>query len=128
MVLDAQLADTGDPDKALADVRSLLKGKPEDREVYVTAGHHVHPPQALERCRGRSQQSRAAFHQSRGQRVRLFLRGSTYEREKKFDEAEAEFKKVLAEPAERRTLNYLGYMNADRGVRSKSRSTTSSRR
>ena len=35
MVLDAQLADTGDPEKPLADVRSLLKGKPEDREVYL---------------------------------------------------------------------------------------------
>src|ERR1700734_1203687 len=35
MVLDAQLADTGDPDKPLADVRSLLKGAPEDRDVYL---------------------------------------------------------------------------------------------
>src|ERR1700675_3964526 len=35
MVLDAQLADTGDPDKPLADVRSLLKGNQEDRDVYV---------------------------------------------------------------------------------------------
>src|SRR5262249_3960304 len=35
MVYDAQLADTGEVDKALTDVRSLLKGKPEDREVYI---------------------------------------------------------------------------------------------
>ena len=35
MVLDAQLADTGDAEKPLADVRSLLKGTPEDREVYL---------------------------------------------------------------------------------------------
>ena len=47
-----------------------------------------------------------------------FLRGSTYEREKKYDEAEAEFKKILASnPQSAATLNYLGYMNADRGVR-----------
>jgi len=47
-----------------------------------------------------------------------FLRGSTYERQKKYDEAEAEFRKVLAaEPQSAVTLNYLGYMNADRGVR-----------
>jgi tetratricopeptide (TPR) repeat protein len=46
-----------------------------------------------------------------------FLRGSTYEREKKYDLAEAEFKKVLAaNPQSAVTLNYLGYMNADRGV------------
>src|SRR6202011_1579519 len=47
-----------------------------------------------------------------------FLRGSTYERQKKYDEAEAEFRKVLAaEPQSAVTLNYLGYMNADRGVK-----------
>ena len=49
MVLDAQLADTGDPEKPLADVRSLLTGKPEDREVYVRLAHHVHPVEAMER-------------------------------------------------------------------------------
>ena len=49
-----------------------------------------------------------------------FLRGSTYEREKKYDQAEAEFKKVLAaNPQSAATLNYLGYMNADRDVRAR---------
>src|SRR5437660_5691451 len=36
MVLDGQLADSGEADKALKDVHSLLKGAPEDREVYIT--------------------------------------------------------------------------------------------
>src|SRR5579862_1634607 len=35
MVLDAQLADTGEFDKAVADIRTMLKGGPEDREVYL---------------------------------------------------------------------------------------------
>jgi tetratricopeptide (TPR) repeat protein len=35
MVLDAQIADTGDPEKPLADVRSLLKGTSDDRDVYL---------------------------------------------------------------------------------------------
>src|ERR1700751_4939707 len=38
MVLDAQLADTGDYEKAVADVRQMLKGGPEDREVYLRLG------------------------------------------------------------------------------------------
>src|SRR5205823_2026651 len=38
MVLDAQLADTGETDHAIADVRAMLKGGPEDREVYVRLG------------------------------------------------------------------------------------------
>ena len=35
MVLDAQLADTGEVDSAVADIHKMLKGGPEDREVYV---------------------------------------------------------------------------------------------
>src|ERR1700688_2188176 len=38
MVLDSQLADTGEFDKAVTDIRSLLKGGPEDREVYLRLG------------------------------------------------------------------------------------------
>jgi tetratricopeptide (TPR) repeat protein len=51
-----------------------------------------------------------------------FLRGDTLQRQKKFDEADAEFRKILAsippsDPQTAATLNYLGYMNADRGVK-----------
>src|ERR1700741_2321323 len=38
MVLDAQLADTGDFDKAISDVRTMLKGGPDDHDVYVRLG------------------------------------------------------------------------------------------
>lgn len=47
-----------------------------------------------------------------------FLRGAMYEKAKKFDEAEAEFRKVLEiNPESASALNYLGYMFADRNVR-----------
>ena len=47
-----------------------------------------------------------------------FLRGSTYERQKKYDQAEETFRKVLAtDPQNAAVLNYLGYMLADRGVK-----------
>jgi tetratricopeptide (TPR) repeat protein len=46
-----------------------------------------------------------------------FMRGAMYERMKKYDLAEAEFRKVLAmNPENSSALNYLGYMFADRGV------------
>jgi tetratricopeptide (TPR) repeat protein len=118
MVLDAQLADTGDADKALADVRSLLKGTAEDRPVYVALA------QMNTRLK-RWADAEAALNKAEQLSVKpedkeyvAFLRGSTYERQKKYDEAEAEFRKVLAaEPQSAVTLNYLGYMNADRGMR-----------
>jgi tetratricopeptide (TPR) repeat protein len=51
-----------------------------------------------------------------------FLWGDLYQRQKMFDQAEEQFRKVLAvtspsDPQSAATLNYLGYMNADRGVK-----------
>ena len=44
--------------------------------------------------------------------------GAIYERQKKFDQAEQEFRKVLdVNPGNASVLNYYGYMLADRGVR-----------
>jgi tetratricopeptide (TPR) repeat protein len=117
MVLDAQLADTGDPEKPLADVRSLLKGTPEDRDVYLRLAIM---DQRLKRWSDAEEALNKAEQLSTKAEEKeyvYFLRGSTYEREKKYDEAEAEFKKVLViNPQSGATLNYLGYMNADRGV------------
>lgn len=48
----------------------------------------------------------------------FFLRGAMYERQKKFDQAETEFRKALKlNPNSASALNYLGYMLADRNVR-----------
>ena len=118
MVLDAQLADTGDPEKPLADVRSLLKGKPEDREVYLRLSimyTRLHRWSDAEDSLSKAEQLSS---KAEDKEYVYFLRGSTYEREKKYDAAEAEFRKVLAaNPQSAATLNYLGYMNADRDVR-----------
>ncbi|MGA8617705.1 MAG: tetratricopeptide repeat protein [Candidatus Sulfotelmatobacter sp.] len=117
MVLDAQLADTGDPEKPLADVRSLLKGTPEDREVYLRLAimnTRLKRWSDAEEALNKAEQLSTKADEKE---YVYFLRGSTYEREKKYDQAEAEFKKVLAiNPQSSATLNYLGYMNADRGV------------
>jgi len=118
MVLDAQLADTGDPEKPLADVRSLLKGTPEDRDVYLRLSimyTRLHRWSDAEEALNKAEKLST---KAEDKEYVYFLRGSTYEREKKFDEAEAEFKKILASsPQSAATLNYLGYMNADRDVR-----------
>ena len=117
MVLDAQLADIGDPDKPLADVRSLLKGTPEDREVYVRLAIMYTRLKRWSDAEEALNKAELLSTKPEDKEYIYFLRGSTYEREKKYDEAEAEFKKVLAaNPQSAVTLNYLGYMNADRGV------------
>ncbi len=122
MVLDAQLADTGELDKSVTDIRTMLKGGPEDRDVYLRL--------AIIYSRGKrwkdAEESLAKAEQfstkADDKAYVWFLRGDLYQKQKMFDQAEAEFRKVLAatspnDPQTAQTLNYLGYMNADRGVR-----------
>ncbi|MGE5081837.1 MAG: tetratricopeptide repeat protein, partial [Acidobacteriota bacterium] len=122
MVLDAQLADTGQIDQAVADMRSMLKGGAEDRDVYVRLGIvYTRTKQwndALQALAKAEEVSTKADDKA----YVLFLRGDLYQRQKNFDAAEIEFKKVLSmtpptDPQAAATLNYLGYMNADRGVK-----------
>jgi tetratricopeptide (TPR) repeat protein len=117
MVLDAQLADTGNPDQPLADVRSMLKGKPEDREVYLRLSIMYTRLKLWSEAEESLDKAEQLSTKAEDKEYVYFLRGSTFEREKKYDQAEAEFKKILAaNPQNSATLNYLGYMNADRGV------------
>jgi tetratricopeptide (TPR) repeat protein len=118
MVLDAQLADTGDPTKPLADVRSLLKGTQEDREVYLRLAIMDTRAKRWSDAEEALNKAEQLSLKAEDKEYVYFLRGSTFEREKKYDQAEAEFKKILiVNPQSGATLNYLGYMNADRGVR-----------
>jgi tetratricopeptide (TPR) repeat protein len=118
MVLDSQLADMGESDKALKDVHSLLKGTPEDRDVYIAIAqintrlkHWTDAQEALNKAEELSTKPDEKEYI-------YFLRGSTFEREKKYDQAEEQFRKVLATDQQNAmTLNYLGYMLADRGVK-----------
>jgi tetratricopeptide (TPR) repeat protein len=118
MVYAAQLADMGQADAGVEQVKSLLKGTAEDRDVYITLA------QMYSRLK-RWPESEAALNKAEELSVKdedkayvEFLRGSTYERQKKFDQAEEVFRKALArDPQNAAVLNYLGYMLADRGVK-----------
>ena len=118
MVLASQQADMGDPDKALKDVHALLKGTPDDREVYVTLAQmntrlkrYTDAEQALDKAEELSVKPE-------DKEYAWFLRGSTYERQKRYTEAEQQFRKVLAaDPQSAMALNYLGYMLADQNMK-----------
>lgn len=117
MVLDGQLADTGDPEKPLADVRSLLTGKSDDRDIYVRLAIMYTRLKRWSDAEESLNKAELLSTKPEDKEYVYFLRGSTYERQRKYDQAEAEFKKVLvSNPQSAVTLNYLGYMNADRGV------------
>jgi len=122
MVLDAQLADTGETDHAIADVRAMLKGTPEDRDVYLRLGIMYTRAKQWKEAEDALAKAEALSSKPDDKAQVWFLLGDTYQRQKMFDEAEAAFRKVLAavsptDPQSAATLNYLGYMNADRGVK-----------
>jgi tetratricopeptide (TPR) repeat protein len=118
MVYAAQLADSGQPDKALADVRSLLKGIPEDREVYITLAQMNTRLKRWDDAQQALDKAEQLSTKADDKEYVYFLRGSSFERQKKYDQAEEQFRKVLAGDSQNAmTLNYLGYMLADRGVK-----------
>ncbi len=118
MVLAAQQADMGEPDKALKEVQAMLKGTDADREVYITLAQMN---SRLRRFNDAEQDLDKAEQISAKQEDKeyiWFLRGATFEREKKYPGAEEQFKKVLAsDPRHASALNYLGYMLADQNTK-----------
>ena len=122
MVLDAQLADMGQVDQAVSDVRSMLKGGPEDRNVYVQLGIICTRAKRWDDALAALAQAEQLSTKNDDKAYVYFLRGDLYQRQKMYDQAEAQFQKVLSltppsDPQSAATLNYLGYMNADRGVK-----------
>jgi len=124
MVLASQQADMGEADKALRDVRAMLKGdanaksSSDDRQVYIALAQmntrlrrFSDAEQALDRAEQLSSKTDDKEYV-------WFLRGSTFEREKRYAEAEEQFKKVVAsDPEHASALNYLGYMLADQNTK-----------
>ena len=111
------LADMGKVDQGVSELRALLKGD-HDREtqlaiaqLYERAKRYedmAKPLDAAEKLSETKPEKEAVY----------FMRGAMYERLKKYDASEAEFRKVLElDPDNAGALNYLGYMFADRNVR-----------
>jgi tetratricopeptide (TPR) repeat protein len=112
------LGENAQADQAVSQLRALLDGSPADFEVQLDIA------QVYEESR-RWADAEAAIHaaekmqrDSQGKEMTGFLLGAIFERQKKFDQAETEFRKVLdVNPRNSSALNYYGYMLADRGMR-----------
>ena len=122
MVLDAQLADTGQVDQSVSDIRAMLKGGPEDRDVYIRLGIIYTRAKRWSDAEEALNKAEQLSTKNEDKAYVYFLRGDLYQHQKMFDQAEEQFRKVLAtttpnDPQAAATLNYLGYMNADRGVK-----------
>ena len=118
LMLAGQLSDSGQSDNAMALVKGMLKGNAEDREIYLALAQMQSRLRRWSDAEQSISKAEDLSTKPEDKAYALFVAGSIYERQKKYDEAEQAFKKVLAEdPNNAMALNYLGYMLADRGTR-----------
>jgi tetratricopeptide (TPR) repeat protein len=119
LMLASQLTDSGKVDEGLAMAKGMLNGTAADdrtvqlrlAEMYTRLKKWKDADEAIDRADALSTKPEDKIYT-------YFLRGALEERQKHYDEAEAQFRKLLAvDPNNALTLNYLGYMLADRGVR-----------
>ena len=112
------LGEDGQTDAAAKILKGQLHGDTGDRDTYLNIA------QVYERGR-RYKEAEEAAHaaevlpgQARENEMVWFLLGAIYERQKFFDKAEEQFKKVLSvNPKNAQVLNYYGYMLGDLGIR-----------
>jgi tetratricopeptide (TPR) repeat protein len=116
LTLAGQEADSGKPDEAIARVKAMLKGTADDREIYIALAQMQ---SRLKRWKEAEESIAKAIElspKSEDKNYAMFVAGSIYERQKKYEQAETYFRKVVQDdPRNATALNYLGYMLADRG-------------
>jgi tetratricopeptide (TPR) repeat protein len=118
LMLAGQLADSGKQDEGIKLAKAQLKGDASDRDVDLVLAQIY---TRLRRWKEAAEEIDAADALSTKQDDKIyiyFLRGALDERQKHYDSAEEQFRRILALDANNSmTLNYLGYMLGDRGVR-----------
>jgi tetratricopeptide (TPR) repeat protein len=112
------LGEAGKTDDALALLKPQLKGTDADREVYLNIAQVYERGRRYKEAEQSARTAEALPGLPRENEMTWFLLGAIYERQKFFDRAEVEFKKVLAvDPQNAAALNYYGYMLGDLGIR-----------
>jgi tetratricopeptide (TPR) repeat protein len=118
LTLASQLADTGKPDEGIKLAKAQLSGTPEDRDVEMALAQIYTRLHRWKDADDELDKAEALSTKPEDKIYVYFLRGALAERQKHYDTAEEEFRKILDIDANNgMTLNYLGYMLADRGVK-----------
>jgi tetratricopeptide (TPR) repeat protein len=118
MMLAGEIADQGHPDDGLAMAKSLLEGATpeEQRGVWLAIGQMDVRLHRWKDAEDALDKSGPLATKKEDRTYLFFVRGELAERQKHYDQAEQYFNQALAlDPENTMTLNYLGYMWADRG-------------
>ncbi len=107
-----------DTPEAMKLLQSLLRGTGEDQEIYIDIAEVQERGKQYADAELSAQKAEQISQSAQAKDSARFMLGITYERQKKFDLAEEQFRKVLdANPDNAAVLNYYGYMLANRGLR-----------
>jgi tetratricopeptide (TPR) repeat protein len=128
LMLALQLVDTSKSEEGIKLAKAQLHGDAGDRDVHLVlaqmytrlrrwkdAADEIDAADAL----SAQKEKPGAAGPSQDDKIYIyFLRGALDERQKHYDSAEEQFRKILAlDSNNSMTLNYLGYMLGDRGVK-----------
>jgi tetratricopeptide (TPR) repeat protein len=114
-LLYGEKAETAQGTKLL---QTLLEGNEADQEIYIDIAQVQERGKQYAEAEQSAQKAEQIAKQPGEKETAWYMLGAIYERQKKFDLAEQEFRKVLDEnPNNAPVLNYYGYMLANRGVR-----------
>jgi len=118
LTLARQLADTGHADEGINMAKSLLQSDPKDLEVYYQLAQIYTDLRKWKEGSDVLDAADKIATKKDDQTMILFDRAMMADRARRYDDAEADFRKVLdAEPNNALTLNNFGFMLADRGVK-----------
>src|SRR5438270_553589 len=112
------LGENEQTDEAVKLLRAQLRGDTSDRDTYLNIAQVYERGRRYQEAEESARAAEVLPGQPRDNEMVWFLLGAIYERQKFYDKAEEEFKKVLAvNPKNAPVLNYYGYMLGDLGIR-----------
>jgi tetratricopeptide (TPR) repeat protein len=99
-------------------LQGLLQGNESDEEIYIDIAQVQERAKQYAEAEQSAQKAEQMAHEDSGKQSAWYMLGAIYERQKKYDLAEQQFRKILdISPNNAAVLNYYGYMLANRGIR-----------
>jgi tetratricopeptide (TPR) repeat protein len=116
--LAMMLGEAQQPDEAVKLLQAGLKGSAGNRETYLSYAQIYERSHRFTEAEAAARKAEALAVQPADNELAWLILGAIFERQKQYDSAEEEFKKVIdVNPKNSMVLNYYGYMLADRGIR-----------
>jgi tetratricopeptide (TPR) repeat protein len=118
LMLAGELTDLGKTEEGLALAKGLLANSGDDRTVWLALGQMYVRMRRWKDAEDAFAKATPLTTKLEDRTYLLFLKGELAERQKHYEPAEQFFRQALdLDPANAMTLNYLGYMLADKATR-----------